>query len=212
MSHYDDCDSYDDHFSYQREKERKIEAAKEKLLDLPTEDMIKIMFQTFLDEREHNVVDLAEKYVGSPSLINNSPLKNIINKLKKSFPGSFVNSSNEFIAHKRANEYFRLEDCKSELDIKCKVLEWFSRGAYKTAPYNTNRKNEEFHEFMLAGINMFLNTNFTKEDIEPIYTYLGNCCNHEKTIAFIESGYNLSILPRKNEELIKPECEEREDL
>lgn len=139
-------------------------------------------------------------------------LRNTIDRLIFCFPGSFVNLGNEFVAHRFSNQWFRLEDCENELDIQCKVLEFLSRSAYKTEPYRTNRKNDEFHKFMRDGINEFLGTSFTEEDMEPIYTYLGNRCNHKKTIAFIESGYNLSILPRKNEELIKPECEEREDL
>ena len=123
-------------------------------------------------------------------------MKNIIKKLILCFPGSFVNINNEFIAHKRANEYFLLDTCNSELDVKCKVLEWFSRGAYKTQPYKTECKNREFHEFMLNGINEFLGTDFTEEEMEVIYTYLGNGINREKTIWFIESGYDLSSLKR----------------
>ena len=57
------------------------------------------------------------------------------------FPRSFINPNGEFIAHPIANQYFILRDCKSELDVKCKVLEWFSRGAYKTEPYGTKKKN-----------------------------------------------------------------------
>lgn len=124
-------------------------------------------------------------------------MKKIIDRLILCFPGSFVNQHNEFIAHRRANEYFRLEDCEDELDVKCKVLEWFSRGAYKTDPYNTRWKNDEFHEFMLNGINEFLNTEFTEEDMAVIYTYLGNRVNHERTIRFIESGYDMDFLKRR---------------
>ena len=43
-------------------------------------------------------------------------------KLTHSFPQSFINSGLEFIAHKEANEYFRLEDCENDFDVKCKVL------------------------------------------------------------------------------------------
>ena len=110
------------------------------------------------------------------------------------FPTSFINSALEFIAHKEANEYFRLEDCENEFDVKCKVLEWLSRGAYKTCPFYSNVKNERFHNFMLNGINDFLGTDFTESDIEEIYTYLGNRCNHEKTVRFIESNYDMSVL------------------
>ena len=118
----------------------------------------------------------------------------ITKKLARAFPNSFINTSLEFIAHKEANEYFRLEDCETVFDVKCKVLEWLSRGAYKTCPFNTNVKNERFHNFMLNGINDFLVTDFTKEDMEIIYTYLGNRCNHERTVKFINSGYDMAVL------------------
>lgn len=34
-----------------------------------------------------------------------------------------------------------LVDCETELDVKCKVLEWFSRGAYKTEPFHFDAEN-----------------------------------------------------------------------
>lgn len=115
-------------------------------------------------------------------------------KLMHCFPNSVINQSGEFIAHLKANEYFSLNGCENELDIKCKVLEWFSRGAYKTEPFGTKKSNDAFNKFMLSGINQYLGTSFSSKDFEIIYTYLGNCCNHEKTIRFIESGYDLAIL------------------
>lgn len=122
---------------------------------------------------------------------------NVITKLMNCFPKSIINQNGEFIAHIRANEYFILRDCKTELDIKCKVLEWLSRGAYKTEPYGRKDKNIEFHRFMRGGINEFLGVDFSEDDMEVIYTYLGNCCNHKKTICFIESGYDFSVLRDK---------------
>lgn len=118
----------------------------------------------------------------------------IVQRLMNCFPRSVINQHGEFIAHMKANEYFILRDCKTELDVKCKVLEWFSRGAYKTEPYGTKKMNDEFHCFMLAGINEFLETSFTPHDMEVIYTYLGNACNHAKTISFIASNYDFSVL------------------
>ena len=120
----------------------------------------------------------------------------VTKKLARAFHGSFINTALEFIAHKEANEYFRLEDCENEFDVKCKVLEWLSRGAHKTCPFNSNIKNERFHNFMLNGINDFLETDFTEDDMEIIYTYLGNRCNHERTVKFINSGYDMSIFPQ----------------
>lgn len=119
---------------------------------------------------------------------------NITKRLSAAFPKSFINCALEFIAHRKANEYFRLEDCETELDVQCKVLEWLSRGAYKTEPFATVRKNNEFHAFMLDGINEFLGTNFTKEDMAIIYQELGNRVCHSLTVEFVNSGFDMSVL------------------
>lgn len=119
---------------------------------------------------------------------------NITKRLAAAFPKSFINCALEFIAHRTANEWFRIEDCETELDVQCKVLEWLSRGAYKTEPFATARKNEEFHAFMLGGINKYLGTNFTKDDIAIIYQELGNCVRHHLTVEFVNSGYDMSVL------------------
>ena len=49
------------------------------------------------------------------------------------------------------------------------------------------------------GINEFLGTDFDSEDMEEIYTYLGNACNHKRTVQFIESGYEVSALKQMGE-------------
>lgn len=117
-----------------------------------------------------------------------------IQALLNSFPDSFVNDNNEFIAHQYSNQYIRLEDCETPLDIECKVLEWFSRPAHKGCPYSQEWRNVRFREFMLDGINYFLDTNFSEEDMDLIYTALGNCVDHQRTIRFIESGYNMNLI------------------
>lgn len=116
-----------------------------------------------------------------------------LDRLMRCFPRSIITQQGEFIAHREANEYFFLKSCETQFDIKCKVIEWFSRGAFKTEPFNSRKKNHIFHEFMRNGINEYLGTNFTADDLETIYTYLGNGCNHEKTIEFVNSGYDIKI-------------------
>lgn len=118
----------------------------------------------------------------------------LTSKLMNCFPNSVINHNAEFITHIRSNTYFSLKDCENETDVKCKVLEWLSRPAHKTEPYNTKRSNDKFHRFILSGVNQFLETDFSEEDMEQIYTYLGNACNHTKTLKFIESGYDMSVL------------------
>ena len=117
--------------------------------------------------------------------------------LLECFPKSFVNDIGEFIAHLRSNTYFILHNCETPLDIECKVLEWLSRAASKGITYSQEWRNEKFREFMRNGINDFLDTNFSEEQFYEIYTYLGNAVNHKKTIAFIDSDYDFSILTAK---------------
>ena len=118
----------------------------------------------------------------------------IAKRLMEAFPGSFIVQNGEFIAHRGANEFFNLSTCKDELEVKCKVLEYLSRGAYKTAPFRTDKANQRLWDFMRSGINSYLGTSFTHDDMDVIYTYLGNGVNRAKTIRFIESGYDMRIL------------------
>lgn len=114
--------------------------------------------------------------------------------LLKAFPNSFINVRNEFIAELRSNQYFLLGNCETPRDIECKVLEWLSRSACKGQPYSQEWRNRRYREFMRNGINNFLDTGFSEDEMMEIYTYLGNACNHSKTIKFIESGYDFSVL------------------
>ena len=118
----------------------------------------------------------------------------LIVKLLKAFPGSFINNNFELIAHSQSNTYLILASIKTEEQLKCRMLEWFSRPAYKTCPYSYEANNKKFHKFMLDGINKFLGTSFTEDDMVKIYTKLGNGCNLEKTKEFVRTGYDFKVL------------------
>lgn len=122
-------------------------------------------------------------------------------RLLTDFENSFFNERDEFIAHRYSNTYFIFSNCESEEDVNCKVLEWLSRSAYKGIPYSQEWRNKKFRKFMLDGINMFLHTDFTFDDMEIIYTYLGNACNHNKTLEFVRSGYDMSVLTIQEESM-----------
>lgn len=124
----------------------------------------------------------------------NENIKEYVTDLLKIFPNSYVNSGQEFIAVPKTNLYFILENCNSLLDIKCKVLEWFSRDAYKAQPFRNNWRNEEYQDGIREKINDFLGTDFTREDMEIIYCKLGNAIRHNLTIKFINSGYDIKLL------------------
>lgn len=132
--------------------------------------------------------------------------KTAVKELSRAFPNSFVNQSLEFVIDKKSRVYFRLEDCETELDIKCKVLEWLSRTASKGIIYRRDKLNTEYQDKIRGYINDYLRATFTREDMDEIYTRLGNSCNHTLTIAFINSGYNMDVLrERENNEYDTPE-------
>lgn len=108
-------------------------------------------------------------------------------KFNRAFPKCFVNMNNELIVHPGRNSYFRLSGIENEIELKAKVLEWLSREACKAG----SRATRKYH---LDGINELLGTDFDTNDMEAIYTYLGNSVSRAKTIRFIESGYNLAVL------------------
>lgn len=123
----------------------------------------------------------------------------ILIRLMRAFPNSFINQHFEFIAHRYSNTYFLLVNCESELDVKCQVLEWFSRAAHKSRPYQTTKSNKKFHRFMLDGINQFLHTQFTEDDMAVIYQNLGNGVRHDLTVEFVESDYDMYRLEREDD-------------
>ena len=118
------------------------------------------------------------------SIINDQGIRT---RLKQAFRLYFVNYMFEIIIHPKENTYFQLSDVTTELELKAKILEWLSREASQSF----SKQSQKYH---LEGINKFLETNFTQEEMGQIYTRLGNRCNHTKTIAFIESGYDFGLL------------------
>ena len=123
-----------------------------------------------------------------------------VKKLTRSFPNSFINQNLEFIVDKKTNNYVCLEDCKTKLDIKCKVLEWLSRAACYATPFQRDRLNEEYQDHLRGYINDYLGTDFTREEMEEIYEKLGNRYDHALTVEFIDSGYRMEVLGEKENE------------
>lgn len=122
--------------------------------------------------------------------------------LFRAFPNAIINHNLEFVAdpNRRVNSYFRLDNCDSRMEARCKVLEYLSREAYKSKHYNVKWRNDLVHEYHRQGINAFCGTNFSHDDMEIIYAYLGNGVNRQKTLSFIYSGYNLAVLRERRTE------------
>lgn len=114
--------------------------------------------------------------------------------LMKNFTGSYINRFGEVIISDKGNVYFNAKNCNSKMDFACKLLEFCSRSIHKGVAYAQKKRNHEWQEKMLNGLNEYLGTQFTLEDMCLIYDELGNAVNHDLTLKFIESGYDLTIL------------------
>jgi hypothetical protein len=91
-----------------------------------------------------------------------------------------------------------LEDVENELDLKCKLLEWCSRSACKDMPYHQQWRNDKYNLDNKNRVNQLLGTNFNEEQMLIIYCKIGNKVNHELTIKFINSNYDMNILKGKD--------------
>lgn len=112
----------------------------------------------------------------------------------KCFPGSYLNRFGELILSDKGNVYFIANGCETKRDLVCKLLERCSRPIAKGEPYRSEKRNKEWRESLLVGYNEYLQTNFTQEDMYWVYDRLGNAVNHELTLKFIDSGFDLSLL------------------
>lgn len=118
----------------------------------------------------------------------------------KCFTGSFINRCGEVILSKKGNVYFIARKCKTQKDILCELLEWCSRPIAKGEPYRQEKRNKEWREALLSGYNKYLGTQFTQEDMYWIYDKLGNGVDHDLTLKFIASGYDLNLVyPERGE-------------
>ena len=126
----------------------------------------------------------------------------VLNDLFRAFPDAIMNRNLEFVADpdRRVNSYFRLDNCHTRTDAICKVLEYLSREAHKSLHFYAEWRNQQVYDYHRNGINAFCGTNFTQKDMSIIYTYLGNGVNRQKTLAFISSGYDLTVLERREGE------------
>lgn len=115
-------------------------------------------------------------------------------RLMEAFPGSFINHHGELVVSKVGNVYICLEDCTTEKHVQCKLLEWCSRAASKALIYRTDVANRKYQDRIRNGINRFMGTEFTREDMADIYQYLGNGVRQGLTLDFIESGFDMAVL------------------
>lgn len=124
----------------------------------------------------------------------NADVQMLLNKTVRNPYGFrvFINNCNELILDPKLNIYFWLGNVETELDYKCKVLEFMSFFVANNHNMGFLKKSRRIEHF----INYILGTHFTHDDFQDIYCKLGNRVHHDKTIAFVKSGYDMNLLRR----------------
>lgn len=120
--------------------------------------------------------------------------KELLRKTMLTFNNSFINYNFELILIPKLNVSFMLENIKSDVEFKCKILEWVSRPASKACPYKRNYLNIKYRQDILNNINKVLDTHFSEKEIDLIYTKLGNGIKRDLAIKFVLSDYDLKLL------------------
>lgn len=129
----------------------------------------------------------------------NDSIKYFLIKIMLAFPRSrieyYVYGGFLIYLDEKNRLWFSLEKIESDIELKRRFISVVSR-CYKSEPYRNSKRNIEWQQKHMVAFNKVLGTNFTEDDFEYIYTYLGNGCNKPIAIKFIESGYDLNVLKR----------------
>ena len=123
-----------------------------------------------------------------------------VQKAMKLLPGSYINANNELILIPKFNVYILLNDVKSNYDFKAKLCEWFSRDCCKTLRYSQPKRLNRYYQHNTDVFNDICDTNFTVDDMEVVYTYLGNGINSELSKLFVVDGFNLNLLIKERKQ------------
>lgn len=110
--------------------------------------------------------------------------------------GSFINHNNEIILIPKFNVYTLLNDVQTDDDFKVKLCEWFSRECCCALRYSQKKRLERYWQENTNHFNIICGTNFTVEQMNYIYTYLGNGVKHTVAQKFVENGFDLSIIDK----------------
>lgn len=112
----------------------------------------------------------------------------------KRLKGSFINHNNEIILIPKYNVYTLLDDVQTDEDFKVKLCEWFSRDCCCALRYSQKKRLEKYWQENTDAFNFICGTNFTVDDMNNIYTFLGNGIKHTLAQEFVKNGFDLSVI------------------
>ena len=110
-----------------------------------------------------------------------------LKKVLPFFPTAKTYKNDELIIEPKNNIYFRIDNVNSDLEFDCKMIEWLSRPAHKGL-------SNYWQNYVRRGLNSYFKKTWSKDNLNIIYTKLGNNVNRELCLKFIIGDLNLSVL------------------
>jgi hypothetical protein len=117
-----------------------------------------------------------------------------LKKVLPFFPTAEVYKVDELIIEPKNNIYFIISDIRFGIEFDCKMIEWLSRPAHKGL-------SDYWQAYVRRGLNSYFRQTWSKEDLDLIYTKLGNNVNRKLCWSFVNNNFDMSILKEteKNE-------------
>lgn len=123
-------------------------------------------------------------------------ISEFVKTVMKSFSGSFINSDEELILVRESNLFIKRIDV-DDLAIKAALLEQCSRDACISEPLECG--NAAYQDRVRTNLNEIFGMDWNRKEMRLIYRRLGNSVDHQLTLDFIESNYDLTILDYKGQ-------------
>lgn len=79
-------------------------------------------------------------------------------------------------------------------EILCKICEWVSRSPAKGERFRDKCRNAAWREQFARGLNGYIGKPISLRQWYTIYDRIGNGVNHELTVKFVRSGFDMAVL------------------
>lgn len=115
-------------------------------------------------------------------------------KLFAAFPGSVIREDGTFAVLGDPDCGLDLTVCETQEDISVHLLENLSKSACRVRTYDVPDGQEPRRLRLLRGMNQYLGTNFSGENMTDIYRKIGEGIHPELSRSFVEAGCDMSVL------------------
>ena len=115
-------------------------------------------------------------------------------KLFAAFPGSVIREDGTFAVLGDPDCGLDLTVCETQEDISVHLLENLSKSACRVRTYDVPDGQEPRRVRLLRGMNQYLGTSLSEEDMTNVYRKIGNSIHPDLSRSFVEANCDMSVL------------------